>query len=464
MALVNLEKVTDSLGAKAVLWELFSFNPPSLRLYVDLCAWSEFLSEILIRNPGMIDELLDSLVLNQPRSFQELRDELAELCRGAAEPDPILHSFKDKELLRIGVRDILGKDTIRETTVALSDLAEAILVQLVLLQYPPLLERFGIPYLDEGPRAGQASRFVLLGLGKLGGRELSYHSDLDLLMLYEGDGHTGPSSDASRLNHYELTDNFHFFTELAQRVIKVASVLGPMGRLYQVDMRLRPTGKSGALVIPLVEFCRYYDEGVAQLWERQMLTRARVVFGDVDFGREVMEAVADRAYGLPWRPEVADQVADMRERLEASRSERDVKRGFGGLVDIEFLLQLLQLKYGHNLHELRSTNTWDSLAAALRHALLSPEEYGALRASYDFLRGVESCLRIIHNRSLDELPQTAENLDTLARRLGFESNTSGSAGTHFLGELDRHTRQTRELFLTVVRRERQPHGSCALRP
>ena len=127
MALVNLEKVTASLGAKAVLWELFSFNPPSLKLYVELCAWSQFLSEILINNPGMIDELLDSLVLNQPRTAAELRAELTDLCRGADDLEPILHSFQDKELLRIGVRDILGKDTIQETTAALSDLAETIL-------------------------------------------------------------------------------------------------------------------------------------------------------------------------------------------------------------------------------------------------------------------------------------------------------------------------------------------------
>src|SRR5207253_5947046 len=107
MALCNLEKVTQSLGAKTVLWELFSFNPPSLKLYVDLCAWSHFLSGILINNPGMIDELLDTLVLNQPRSAQELREELEELCRGATQTDLarnnslelILHSFQDKELL-----------------------------------------------------------------------------------------------------------------------------------------------------------------------------------------------------------------------------------------------------------------------------------------------------------------------------------------------------------------------------
>src|SRR5262245_33593690 len=160
MALVNLEKVSASLGGKGVLWELFSFNPPSLRLYVDLCAWSQYLSEILINNPGMIDELLDSLVLNQPRTGDELRQELVELCKGAADPEPILHSFQDKELLRIGVRDILNKDTVQATTGALSDLAETVLVQVAAAQYPPLEKRFGVPLVTEGERGGRPSRYA----------------------------------------------------------------------------------------------------------------------------------------------------------------------------------------------------------------------------------------------------------------------------------------------------------------
>src|SRR5262249_31177426 len=303
-------------------------------------------SDILINNPGMIDEVLDSLVLNQPRRAEELRGELAELCKGADDLEPILHSFQDTELLRIGVRDILGKDSIQETTAALSDLAETILLQIAALQYPPLPRRFGIPCLGEGPRAGLPSRHVLLALGKLGGHELSYHSDLDLILIYEGDGRTLPPPGSSRFDRFELTDNFHFFTELAQRIIKATSYLGPLGRLYQIDMRLRPTGKSGSLSIPLAEFRRYYEEGGAQLWERQALTRARFVWGDGEFGAEVMEVVAQAAYGLEWQPEFADEILAMRMRLEASRSERDLKRGFGGLVDVEFVVQLFQLKYG----------------------------------------------------------------------------------------------------------------------
>jgi glutamate-ammonia-ligase adenylyltransferase len=457
MALCNLEKVTQSLGAKTVLWELFSFNPPSLKLYVDLCAWSQFLSEILINNPGMIDELLDSLVLNQPRSATELAAELAELCRGATDLEPILHSFQDKELLRIGVRDILGKDAIRDTMRALSDLAETIFARVAAPQIEPLEKRYGVPLLTEGDRAGQRVRFVILALGKLGAREMNYHSDLDLMMVYEGDGRTGPPPNATRFDRFELTDNFHFFTELAQRIIRATSYPGPMGRLYQVDMRLRPTGSSGSLVLPLCEFRRYFTtggdspdhpEGSAQLWERMALTRARVVYGDAELSRAVMSAVEEGAFGLPWRPQWADEVLSMRERLQASRTVRDLKRGPGGMADIEFAVQLFQLKYGRDVPALRTTNTWEALAALQAVGRLDEAESATLRAGYDFLARVQGRLRIVHNRSLNAIPESAGEVEKLARRLGFES------GGRFLSELERHTTRVRELFLALVARER----------
>ncbi len=473
MALVNLEKVTASLGAKGVLWELFSFNPPSLKLYVELCAWSQFLSEILINNPGMIDELLDTLVLNKPRKRPQVQEELTELCRGAEDPDLILHSFRDKELLRIGVYDILGKERLQVTTAALSDLAEVILGQIAELQYPPLVRRFGLPLLGEGPRAGQISRYVLLGLGKLGGREMNYNSDLDLILVYEGDGRTDfrfsiddlRSADGRTMEignrkpaiDNEETDNFHFFSELAQRIIKAASYLGPHGRLYQVDMRLRPTGRSGSLVIPLAEFRRYYAEGSAQLWERQALTRARAVFGDGEFGQEVMRAVAEAASGTPWKPSMGDEILNMRQRLEASRGERDLKRGFGGIVDVEFLVQLFQLKYGQTRPTLRSANTWEALDALHAEGLLRDPAYSELRSNYDFLRRIESRLRIVYNVAQDELPDRPEDTEKLARRLGYEGRDGATAADQFLAEMEQRTTRTRKLFLEVVHRERADH-------
>jgi glutamate-ammonia-ligase adenylyltransferase len=445
MALTNLEKVTASLGAKAVLWELFSFNPPSLKLYVDLCARSQFLSEILINNPGMIDELLDTLVLNQPRTIDELRDELADLCRGATDLDLILHSFQDKELLRIGVRDILGKATVRETNEALSDLAETLLTRIARVEEEALRKRYGAPTLED--ETGRPCGYALLGMGKLGGREMNYHSDLDLVLLYDGDGHTAPVGD--RLPFEEL-DNLLYFTDLAQRIIRVMSTMGPMGRLYQVDMRLRPTGRSGSLAVPLAEFRRYFaadGNGAAQLWERQVLTRARVVHGDATFGRAVAEAVAAAAFGLPWRDEQAGEIETMRQRLEGSRGKRDLKRGFGGIVDVEFLVQLFQLKYGGDRAELCTPNTWGALDALLTAGLLDAADHATLRSGYEFLLRVQSQLRIVHNRSLDAVPGDDSEVEKLARRLGYES------GPSFLVELERHTTQTRACFRWLVKRE-----------
>lgn len=430
-ALNNLETVTASLGAKGVLWELFSVSPPSLRLTVELCAGSQFLTEILINNPGMIDELLDSLVLNQPRSLEELRAELAELCKGAADVEPILHSFKDKELLRIGVRDLLGKSAIRETTQALSDLAEVLLGQVAAREALAAEARFGPALLADA----RPARFAILGLGKLGGREMSYHSDLDLVLIYEGDGQTVAE---------KPTSNLHLFTELAQRVIRDLSQQGPMGRLYQVDMRLRPTGGSGSLVTALPEFRRYYEQASAGLWERQALTRARVVFGDPEFGEQVMAAVRQAVFGPGWKPEFAAEIRSMRERLESSRGPRDVKRGPGGQVDIEFLVQAMGLRCGGQHPEIARPNTWEALDALRDAGLIDATDHAALRESYDFLRQVESRLRIMTNRTLDEYPDDPDELAKLARRLGFES------AEQFQAELERHTSRTRELFRKYI--------------
>ena len=176
------------------------------------------------------------------------------------------------------------------------------------------------------------------------------------------------------------------------------------------------------------------------------------MLGDREFGAEVMAAVAEGAYGLPWRPELADDILDMRRRLEASRGERDLKRGFGGIVDIEFLVQLLQLKYGRGLPALRTPNTWQALEALRGAGLLAGGEYEVLRAGYDFLLRVQARLRIVHNRSLDEMPGAPEEVEKLARRLGFE------APDEFLAELERHTTRVRDLFLRLVLRERPAAG------
>jgi glutamate-ammonia-ligase adenylyltransferase len=465
-ALTNLERVSASLGAKAVLWELFSANRPSLELYVDLCAGSPFLSGLLINNPGMVDELLDSLVLNQPRTAEELRTELTELCRGANDPEPILHSFQDKEFLRIGVADLLGMSDIRRTTTALSDVADTILNQVVDLVEPEVLARWGNPSPGPSPRrggeeetppsllgkgvgglgssfaGGLGSRYALLGLGKLGGREISYHSDLDLLLVYEADGMTEGGA--------ESTTNSYYFTELAQRVIKSLATMGPMGRLYAVDMRLRPTGKSGSLVLPLAEFDRYFASGSAQLWERQSLSRARVVRGDPEFAEEVLRHVRAAMLAAGGSPAVVTEVRRMRQKLEEAATPRSLKRGRGGLADVEFLVQLLQLRHGREHAAILCPNVWGALDAIEAANLLPPDDAKVLRDGYSFLRLVEARLRIVTDRSLTEIPDDASDLAKLARRLGFEPEDDASATDQFLENLERVRASVRRVYDDVT--------------
>ena len=435
VALNNLEQVTASLGGKAVLWELFSFNPPSLKLYVDVCD-SPFLSQMLTNNPGMIDDLLDSLILNRPRTLSDLRAELTELLRGAEAPEAvesILHSFQDKEVLRIAVRDLLGKDNVRAVTAALSDVAEALLGEVATRQEAEMHERFG----DAGP-------FALLAMGKLGGREMSYHSDLDLILVYAGEGRsTGP----------KLLDHYEYFTEYARRLIKALSQHGPLGRLYAVDMRLRPTGQSGSLVVPLDEFRRYYAGGGAQVWERQSLTRARAVHGDPGFVAETMEAVRAAIFGVPWGPDVVAEIRSMRERLEASAPPRSLKRGPGGMTDVEFLVQAFQLRHGWTRSEICVTNTWDCLDASRAAGLLTAVDQEILAAGYSFHRLAEARLRIVTNRPLNEYPEVPVELEKLARRMGYVADDNLNAGDRFLVELNRHSRGVREAFQRLVAHE-----------
>jgi [glutamine synthetase] adenylyltransferase / [glutamine synthetase]-adenylyl-L-tyrosine phosphorylase len=436
-ALTTLEKVSASLGAKAVLWELFSFNPPSLRLFVDLCATSPFLSEILINSPGMIDDLIDSLVVDRPQPASAIRAELSELCHGAEDLAPILTGFRNKEWVRIGTRDILGREPIRTVTRELSDVAEGIVAHVARDQYRRRVDRLGVPHRAD---TGHKSRLAILGVGKLGGRELNYHSDLDLIFLYDAEGETR--------GHGGPAPNSRFFTEICQRILKALAGTAEWGALYAADTRLRPHGSSGPLAIPLEAWTTYCLES-AQTWERMSLTRGRVVFAQGDFGKDVAAAL-HRVLCLPIdHTELARAVVAMRRKLEDSRAPRDLKRGAGGLVDIEFIVQYLQLAHASTTPEVLKPNTWEALDALRKCGVLSTAIARELRDAYDNLRTIESRLRIAHNRGGVDLPEDPAELARLARRLNYAGDDDAAA-TQFRTDVARYTARVRELFDHVV--------------
>ena len=212
---------------------------------------------------------------------------------------------------------------------------------------------------------------------------MNYHSDLDIVFLYEADGQTAfdyaPGGG-------QATSNQHFFSELGQRIIKTASHLGAYGKLYEVDVRLRPTGKSGALAISRQEFARYFADGSGQLWERQALCKARAVCGSPRAAAAATAAVHRAAFGHRWRRKDAEEIRHMRPRLEETAAAGDLKRGPGGLVDIEFLVQMLQLQHARKNPGLRTPNTLAALAELHAAGLLGEEDYRFFDGQYRFLR------------------------------------------------------------------------------
>lgn len=432
--LVNLSRVSDSLGGKAALWELFNQNPESLRLYVTLCAACPYLAEILTSNPGMIDELMDSLLVDRLPDEALLRSSLAELARGAEDLDPILHSFKHAQHLRVGVRDILGKDDVQDTHAALADIAKTCLTVIADREHEGLAEKLGRATI--GPvgalpqdasaaareeaaaladRVGEPAGLVILAMGKLGGREPNYHSDLDLVFLYEGEGPTVHE----RRSRRPTTTGGHFFGELGQRIISVASRLGPYGRLYEIDPRLRPTGKNGTLAVSVRAFAEYFAGGGAQLWERLALCKARTIYGPSAVAARALAAAHHAAYGAAWRAEDTASIRDMRQRLEETASPLNLKRGVGGTVDTEFLVQMLQLKHGGEDPSVRVPGTLDALAALGEGGYLKADDVDFFSGSYRLQRSVEARVRLMNSAGRHEFPTEPVDLHKLAYLLGY---------------------------------------------
>ena len=435
--LATLGDVADSLGGKGVLWELFSFNPPSLELTVRLCASSPFLARLLITNPGMVDELLDSLLVERLPSFAALEASLGELCQGAIEVGPILHAFKASQLLRVGVRDILGRQDAETTTAALTGVAEALVRRVVAIEFARLVERLGEPQAGAAGVAGEANGSgpeqagtggrtgdgapvdragpLVLAMGKCGGREMNYASDVDVVFLYDHEGQVVP-----RRRSTVGTTNAHFFGELAQRTMRVFNEFGPQGRLYEMDSRLRPSGRSGPPATSLSEFGRYFAaDGPAAVWERQALLKARVVVGSPEARCRVARIIEAATVGHDWSATEVESIRRMRYRMEEGARQSNLKRGPGGVVDIEFIVQMLQLVHGGRVPAVRTTPTLAGLVALHAAGLLSDERREFLERAYRLLRSIEGRLRLLDAADRHDFPADPNGQRQLAHLLGY---------------------------------------------
>lgn len=441
--LVTLAQVADSIGGKGVLWELMSFHKPSLDLLVRLSASGDYLSGMLIRQPGMIDELLDSLLLERLPAGDALKESLRELSRGAEDIDPILHSFKSSHHLSVGVRDLLGRSDIEETHRSLADLSDALVEQVVQWEQAALEEKLGVPMLASS-KPYRRCEFVTLALGKWGGREPNYHSDLDLVFLYEGDGETQAARGKAS------TSNQHYFTQLAHRIVKRLSQVTPYGRLYEVDARLRPTGRSGSLVVSFSEFARYFAQGSGELWERLALVKARPVTGSDLVCAEAMKLVKQTLLSRRWQASDAREIAAMRMKLQETASSRNLKRGSGGTMDVEFACQMLQLCYDQAHPSILVPGTLEALACMAEAGILESTEAQAWSDDYRRLRTVESRLRLMNTAARHDLPDDSAEIARLSYVLREPEEAAVSRSLEH--RLERTRSEIRERFLRLVER------------
>ena len=426
---------------------LLQTQPPVRRLLLSLFGGSDFLSRYFLRHP----ELLDLLVMRGHAALRYDADQLmASLSPRLAALPPEdeeaqlaeLRRFRHETFLRIGLADISGALDTEGVLRALSALAEVLIAPCVALATRWAEGRWGRPLDPEGGPVG----FTVVGLGKLGGRELGYGSDLDLLFLYEQAG----KSSGGRSGQVSAQE---YFIRLTQRLLSYLGTPMAEGRLYEVDTRLRPSGNQGLLVTSLPAF-EAYHQATPALWERQALTRARPLLGPAALRARAGLALERAAYRHPHSPgEVRRALWEMRSRVEEEIGQEDrglnPKAGRGGLIDIEFLTQQLQLIHGGATPRLRTPSTLRALSRLQGAGLLAPQSSASLSGAYLFLRRLENRLRLLHDRPIRHLPAPGPTLDHLARRMGYLEDTRGEGrppGAQLLADYQATTETIRREF------------------
>jgi glutamate-ammonia-ligase adenylyltransferase len=422
-ALASFERFLAAVGARTMYYALLFENRKVIQSLARLFGSSPFLSGYLLQHPELLDMFLRHNFGVFVKSKSELRRELGELLAACTDIEmemDELRRYKHVETLRIGIHELAGELSLEEATFQHAAVAEVLLGVALDIARREVRRRFGVPMLSsDDPSVPPAeAAFCVVGMGKLGAEELSYHSDLDIIFLYEGAGETVPAPEADPADFRRIA-NHEYFAKLAQRLIFVLTMSTREGAAYKLDTRLRPSGNSGSLVTSLAAFESYHASS-AQLWERQAMLKARSVAGDRAFGKRVEALVRSFVYERPLPDDAASEILRLRRRMEVELGrERDdrlnLKVGRGGVVDVEFATQYMQLVHGPAIPAVRTRATLKALYELWRAGALAEEPYRALEEGYRFLRGLEVRLRLTHDASIEQFDPSVIEAGTMAR-------------------------------------------------
>ena len=400
-------------------------RPAALTYLAAAFGFGSSIAEAFLSEPALAVRFAREREFTAPESRADLSEDYARLSATQSSPDVArqLGVFKRRQYVRIALKDVLGLATLAETTLELSALADVILSEALRSADQELQRRFGSPQYRDAQGRVAPSGFSIISLGKLGGNELNYSSDIDLLFLYARDGETaGAGSADSRISNKE------YFVRLAQAVTRRLTEPTAAGQVYRVDLRLRPEGDQGDLTLALDAALDYYGDR-ARDWELQMLIKARHSAGDARLTRAFLRGVEPFVYGSPADVAAVTSVLLSRERiaqrLRENRSDQlDVKLHPGGIREIEFLTQCLQRLHGAREPWVRSGGTLHALRKLYDKELISDRDYGTLSSAYEFLRRVEHRIQLDRGRQSHRLPQDPAALEVLARRAGVESESA----------------------------------------
>ena len=446
LALNNLDRFIQGIGTRTFYYGLLLDRPELVSRLAGLFGASRYLSMFLARHPDLIepvfrdpDTLLPSTAALREDAAQ-IRSQLAEqghLDAAAAEL-AALRFFYHRAVVNVALLDLDAKITRPQAEAALTEIAEVCLERAL-----ALAEQARASRPSTAPTA-RSPDFLVVAMGKLGSRELSYGSDLDVIFLYDIEA----GDDAA------LLEAQGYSVQLAQRLIGALQTRTAEGTCYDVDARLRPSGRQGTLVSSLASFRSYHE--TSAVWERQSLLRARAVAGSPTLAKR-FEQVRLEILCLPPRADIAAEIHYSRVRIESERAQEgrgryDLKTGRGGLLDVEDVIQYLQLRNGVTYPQLLEPESIETQLGRLEAlGLIGAQPATRLREGWEFLQRLSSRLRIVENRSISNLNEDRGDLDAVTRALGYtESERTGSSRRQLLDDYRRHTESIRAVYLETL--------------
>ncbi|MBI3594933.1 MAG: hypothetical protein HY200_08240 [Nitrospirae bacterium] len=450
-ALNYFERFTRMALNKANLLSYLKDSPYTVWLLAKVFGSSPFMSEVLIRYPHYLYWIAESQTLDGNVPKKNLAGDFKKTLRNLKSKEKkieMLCVLKHKELLRIGVRDLLQKASLEETISSLSVLAEVVLENILRISEETVKRQYGVPKVRRRGGEGERAAFVVLAVGKLGGGELNFSSDVDLIFLYESD--QGVSSGNRKGLPHSMIPNKTYFTLLSQEMIAGLNAMTSKGFLYRVDLRLRPEGRSGEITSSFTRFRKYYEKR-GESWEKLALLKAWPVAGEMRLGEKFLRLASRFIYQSPFSTIHFSEVSKIKEEIDNKMSARGksflhVKLGIGGIREVEFIVQCLQIFYGKKYPEIRDRQTLGGLRKLYGLGVIPMECFGTLTDGYVFLRKVENSLQMVHENQTHTLPEGEEEFQMAALRLDYRDNENETATVQFAKDYKTHTGRIHRIF------------------